>query len=75
LQELPTTHSVGVLAHAVLARHLPAYVHAYCHDYDLLDKRRHAAFTTALRVLRRRGGVPHDTHDGGVVSFSEAFAR
>jgi hypothetical protein len=50
---LPTTHSVGRLARAVL-RPLPVYVHAYFHDYDLLDTKRRAALTTSLRVLGRR---------------------
>jgi hypothetical protein len=54
---LPTTHSLGALARGVL-RPLPAYVHAYFHDYDLLDPRRRAALVTALTVLgvrRNRG--------------------
>jgi hypothetical protein len=50
---LPTTHSLGQLARTVL-RSLPPYVHAYCHDYDLLDARRRRAFVTALSVLGRR---------------------
>jgi hypothetical protein len=50
---LPTTHSLGQLARAVL-RPLPAYVHAYFHDYDLLDSRRRLALLASLRVLRRR---------------------
>jgi len=50
---LPTTHSVGALARAVL-RPLPGYVHAYFHDYDLLDTRRRAALAAALAVLGRR---------------------
>jgi hypothetical protein len=50
---LPTTHSVGALARAVL-RPLPAYVHAYFHDYDLLDSRRRLALEVSLRVLMRR---------------------
>jgi hypothetical protein len=50
---LPTTHSLGQLARAVL-RPLPAYVHAYFHDYDLLDARRRLALVTALSVLGRR---------------------
>ncbi len=50
---LPTTHSLGQLARAVL-RPLPAYVHTYFHDYDLLDPRRRLALVTALRVLGRR---------------------
>jgi hypothetical protein len=50
---LPTTHSLGALARAVAGR-LPPYVHAYFHDYDLLDGRRRAALVAALRVLARR---------------------
>jgi len=50
---LPTTHSLGRLARTV-CRPLPRYVHAYCHDYDLLDARRRRAFVMALTVLRRR---------------------
>ena len=50
---LPTTHSVGALARAVLGP-LPGYVHAYFHDYDLLDTRRRAALAAALAVLGRR---------------------
>ncbi len=50
---LPTTHSLGALARAVL-RPLPAYVHAYFHDYDLLDPVRWGALNAALAVLGRR---------------------
>ena len=50
---LPTTHSLGALARAVL-RPLPAYVHAYFHDYDLLDPLRRTALRAALGVLGRR---------------------
>jgi hypothetical protein len=50
---LPTTHSLGRLSRTVW-RSLPPYVHAYCHDYDLLDARRRRAFVTALTVLARR---------------------
>jgi hypothetical protein len=50
---LPTTHSLGQLARAVL-RPLPAYVHAYFHDYDLLDTTRRAALTVSLAALGRR---------------------
>jgi hypothetical protein len=51
---LPTTHSVGQLARAVLTPALPRYVHAYFHDYDLLDARRRAALVISLRVLGMR---------------------
>jgi hypothetical protein len=50
---LPTTHSLGQLARAVLGP-LPEYVHAYFHDYDLLDARRRLALVMALTVLGRR---------------------
>jgi hypothetical protein len=47
---LPTTHSLGRLARAVLGR-LPAYVHAYFHDFDLLDPTRRAALAASLVAL------------------------
>jgi hypothetical protein len=50
---LPTTHSLGQLARGVLRR-LPGYVHAYFHDYDLLDSRRRLALATSLEILGRR---------------------
>jgi hypothetical protein len=50
---MPTTHSVGQLARAVL-RPLPRYVHAYFHDYDLLDRKRRTALLASLRVLGAR---------------------
>lgn len=51
---LPTTHSIGQLARAVMSPSLPAYVHAYFHDYDLLDVRRRLALTTSLHALGMR---------------------
>jgi hypothetical protein len=53
---LPTTHSLGALARGVL-RPLPPYVHAYFHDYDLLDPFRRSALVTAVHVLRVRRGA------------------
>lgn len=50
---LPTTHSLGQLARALL-RPLPPYVHAYFHDYDLLDRKRRIVLTASLRVLGMR---------------------
>jgi hypothetical protein len=50
---LPTTHSLGRLVRAV-AGPLPAYVHAYFHDYDLLDLRRRYALLSALTLLGLR---------------------
>ena len=50
---LPTTHSLGMLARALL-RPLPEYVHAYFHDYDLVDPVRRGVLDFSLRVLGRR---------------------
>ena len=50
---LPTTHSLGALARGVIGP-LPRYVHAYFHDFDLLDGRRRRALVLALGVLSRR---------------------
>jgi hypothetical protein len=62
---LPTTHSLGQLARVVLGP-LPSYVHAYFHDYDLLDPIRRTALLTALRVLGHRRAQ---------LDLSEVFAR
>ena len=53
LAEVPATHSLGMLARAVV-RPLPPVVHAYFHDTDLLDRERAAALGLALRALRLR---------------------
>jgi hypothetical protein len=50
---LPTTHSLGALARGVLGP-LPGYVHAYFHDYDLLDPLRRAALRFSLAALAHR---------------------
>lgn len=51
---LPTTHSLGQLARAVVGSSLPDYVHAYFHDYDLLDPLRRRVLAGALNLLGRR---------------------
>jgi hypothetical protein len=72
LLELPTTHSLGMAARAAFAR-LPAYVHVYFHDTDLLEARRRAALVFALGVIgRRRRPVALDTLTAETES---AFAR
>jgi hypothetical protein len=53
LLELPATHSLGMAARAALGR-LPAYVHVYFHDTDLLDRTRARALEWALRIVGRR---------------------
>ena len=55
-EQLPTTHSPGQLARALFGP-LPAYVHAYFHDYDLLDRRRRIAVAASLRVLGMRSSA------------------
>jgi hypothetical protein len=50
---LPTTHSLGALARAVVGP-LPDYVHAYFHDYDLLDATRRLALAVSLQILGKR---------------------
>jgi hypothetical protein len=55
LTELPATHSLGMAAGAAFGR-LPAYVHVYFHDTDLLDGGRRRALEWALRLIGRRRG-------------------
>jgi hypothetical protein len=51
LLELPTTHSLGMLARGALRPSSVEVVHAYFHDTDLLDPRRRAALAVGLGVL------------------------
>lgn len=51
---LPATHTIGMLARAV---RLPAYVHVYFHDTDLLERRRSLALAFGLRHLALRRPV------------------
>jgi hypothetical protein len=76
LPELPTTHSVGALARGVVSR-FGRYVHAYFHDYDLLDERRRLALLAGLTVLGRRT-IPCNNllqGDSPEIEFSRAFSR
>jgi hypothetical protein len=54
---IPTTHSLGALAKAVLWRLEQPVVHAYFHDYDLLDRRRRDTLVASLYLLRLRRGL------------------
>ena len=49
--ELPTTHSIGMLARGLLAPYRPSVVHAYFHDTDLLDPMRRTALLLGLVFL------------------------
>jgi hypothetical protein len=51
LLELPTTHSIGMLARGLLGPFRRQVVHAYFHDTDLLDRRRSAALRIGLGFL------------------------
>jgi hypothetical protein len=51
LLEVPTTHSIGMLARGLLGPFRRQIVHAYFHDTDLLDHRRAAALSVGLRFL------------------------
>jgi hypothetical protein len=51
LLELPTTHSIGMLARGLLGPFRGPIVHAYFHDTDLLDQRRAAALRVGLAFL------------------------
>jgi hypothetical protein len=51
LLELPTTHSIGMLARGLLGPFRHQVVHAYFHDTDLLDRRRTAALRVGLGFL------------------------
>ena len=57
LPAIPTTHSLGDLARALVRRRLPELVHVYFHDADLLEPRRLALVRATLPVLARRAGV------------------
>jgi len=55
LLAIPTTHSLGNLARALVRRRpLPPVVHAYFHDTDLLDRRRRTLIPRLLVLLARR---------------------
>jgi hypothetical protein len=49
--EIPTTHSIGMLARGLLAPYRPSVVHAYFHDTDLLDSARRTALGIGLMFL------------------------
>jgi hypothetical protein len=54
LTAVPTTHGAGDLARALVRPGLPARVHAYFHDTDLVEPRRRALIVGTLTVLGRR---------------------
>jgi hypothetical protein len=56
LTALPTTHTLEELGRAILRRSLPAFVHVYFHDHDLLSRRR-SSLLPLLGLLARRATV------------------
>jgi len=58
LLAIPTTHSLGQAARATLdPEPMPAVVHVYFHDTDLLSRRRRLALRATLVALARRRDV------------------
>jgi hypothetical protein len=53
LLELPSTHSLGMVSRQSIGA-LPAHVHVYFHDTDLLSRSRRLALVWALAVLAQR---------------------
>jgi hypothetical protein len=62
LLELPTTHSIGMLARGLLGPFRRQVVHAYFHDTDLLDRRRRIALRVGLAFLGLKR-VPSDLEE------------
>ncbi|HWO78875.1 hypothetical protein [Gaiella sp.] len=57
LVAVPTTHGAGALARAALLPGLPARVHAYFHDTDLVARPRRTVIVWALRMLGLRSAA------------------
>jgi len=53
LRAIPTTHSLGDLARALVRRSLSGVVHVYFHDTDLLHRKRRALIGVLLPLLAR----------------------
>src|SRR5437763_7845881 len=60
LLELPSTHSLGMLARRLLGRLEAPVVHVYFHDTDLLEPRRRRTLHAALAFLGRLRARPTD---------------
>ncbi len=54
LPAIPTSHGAGDLARALVKPRLPAELHAYFHDTDLVDRRRRALIVAGLTALGAR---------------------
>jgi hypothetical protein len=60
LLELPSTHSIGMLARGVVRGLEAPFVHVYFHDTDLLQPLRRAALLASLHALGRARSAPTD---------------
>jgi len=60
LLELPSTHSLGMLARGLAGRLTASVIHVYFHDPDLLEPLRRRALQAALAVLGRFRARPTD---------------
>jgi hypothetical protein len=80
LLEVPTTHSIGMLARGLLGPFRRAIVHAYFHDTDLLDVRRRLALRTGLSFLGLKrtaldlGALQRDLRPEKTMSFANSRA-
>jgi len=77
LLELPTTHSIGMLARGALGPFRRQVVHAYFHDTDLLDGRRTAALRVGLAFLglKRTATDLRELHRGLRPAKTMSFAN
>ena len=71
LLELPSTHSLGMLARGVVRRLEGPVVHAYFHDTDLARPLRRAVLVAALVALGRMRATPTDL-DALRLAYAEA---
>jgi hypothetical protein len=77
LLEVPTTHSIGMLARGLLAPFRRQIVHAYFHDTDLVDRQRAAVLRFGLRflALKRTATDLDELHRGLRPEKSMSFAN
>jgi len=77
LLELPTTHSIGMLARGLLGPFRHQVVHAYFHDTDLIDRRRTAALRVGLAFLSLKRTVTdlRELHRGLRPTKTMSFAN
>jgi hypothetical protein len=82
LLELPSTHSLGMLARAVVQPLDVPFVHAYFHDTDLVEPLRRAVLVLSLSILGSIRGAATDLDalraehaEAPETPFGEIYAR